>query len=279
MMQKERNPAVIWKLRHPAKAKQKKNEDEFFALWGEKSQFKTVMRQLEKKAGVVFKDRFLLFEALTHKSAVYGRTKGGVTRGQDLSCNERLEFLGDAVLGLAISTELMKRFPNHPEGELSKMRASLVNEDSLATTAKKLDLGSCLLLGKGEKRAGGREKPSLLANTFEAFLGAIFLDRGFAVAQKLVNRLFSNTFEGEPENLPDEDFKTRLQELTQGLFHAIPQYNVEVESGPDHNKMFEVTAVMGGEVIGHGEGPSKKKASQMAAKNAFLKLSSSQKKR
>lgn len=216
---------------------------------------------LQEELGYSFSDPALLLRCLTHVS--YGGGKGG-------EHNEVLELLGDAVLSLAITDLLMRRFPGKSEGDLSKMRASLVNAETLAGKAIKLDLGALLRMGKGEERSGGRGKESILAGAFEALLGGIYWDGGYEAPRRIVERYFTSDV-GE-RNLGLQDYKTRLQEISQMLFHAPPAYRLVAESGPDHEKRFVTEILIAGKVMGRGEGRSKKQAEQEAAKRALEEL-------
>jgi ribonuclease-3 len=222
--------------------------------------------QLQQSIGYVFRQPRLLDEALTHTSHVNETKDKG---GKD---NERLEFLGDAVLALVVSEYLADSFPDCAEGELSKLKARLVSETSLATAARRLDLGSRLRLGRGEELTQGREKSSLLANTLEAIIAAIYLDGGLEPARAFTLRTFAQDLQDlrdaeEPAGL--QDYKTRLQEWCQKRFETLPQYVTVREFGPDHQKTFEVELTVRGNVIGVGVGRSKKEAEQMAAKQAL----------
>ncbi len=219
---------------------------------------------LQKQLGYAFSDPALLERCLTHVS--YGR-------GKEDSHNETLEFLGDAVLDLAISDVLMRRFPEKSEGDLSKMRASLVNAAALAGKATQLNLGELLRMGKGEERSGGRKKKSILAGAFEALLGGIYWDGGYEPARRVVECYFSSDI--EERQLGQHDYKTRLQEISQMLFHAPPVYRLVAESGPDHEKRFVTEIIIGGEVLGRGEGQSKKQSEQEAASKALAHLQQS----
>lgn len=185
--------------------------------------------------------------------------------------NETLEFLGDAVLALAVSDLLMGRFPGAREGELSKMRAALVNEDVLARKARQLDLGRWLCLGRGEEKSGGRDKPSILASAYEAVLGAIYLDAGYEPARAVVEAHFESDV-SERTTVASRDYKTQLQELTQRLFRETPSYTLVQESGPDHEKRFVSEILIGGVTRGRGIGRSKKTAEQAAAMEALAHL-------
>ncbi|KKR69649.1 MAG: Ribonuclease 3 [Candidatus Woesebacteria bacterium GW2011_GWA2_40_7b] len=212
-----------------------------------------------------FKDAALLDLALTHRSWV--NEHKGVR-----SSNERLEFLGDAVLEFVVSKELYKKFPGEEEGYLTALRANLVNTVSLAGVAKKLDLGPLLNLSKGEEESGGRANPSLLADTVEAIIGAIFIDRGILDAEKFITEsLLVETEKRASEPLKDP--KSLLQEHVQSKSFPAPKYQVVEENGPDHDKKFVVEVIVSGQVWGRGEGKSKSVAEQEAAKNALAKAS------
>jgi ribonuclease III len=223
----------------------------------EKRQFEALQREL----GYRFNDPSVLVRAVTHVSSQ--RNKSG-------SHNEVLEFLGDAVLDLAISDLLMHRFPDKSEGDLSRMRAGLVNSAVLAEKANGLKLGSLLFLGKGEERSGGRGKPSILAGAFEALLGAVYQDGGYEPARRLVERFFA--MDVQVKQLGQQDYKTRLQEISQMLFREPPVYRIISESGPDHEKRFVTEIAVGGKVLGKGEGRSKKQSEQEAALKALTQL-------
>jgi ribonuclease-3 len=219
------------------------------------------LNRLQQELGYTFKDPALLVRSLTHVS--YDRQK---SEGH----NEVLEFLGDAVLDLAVSDLLIRRNPDKPEGVLSKMRAALVNSAVLAEKANQLGLAPMLRIGKGEELSGGRAKASILAGAFEALLGAIYRDGGFAAVLTVVERYFDRDV--TTEKLGQHDYKTRLQEISQMLFHAPPIYRVVSESGPDHDKYFTTEITVGGKALGTGEGRSKKQAEQQAAKRALRQL-------
>ncbi len=186
--------------------------------------------------------------------------------------NERLEFLGDAVLGLVVTNHLFRTYPNLPEGELAKMRASVVNSALLAEVATGLDVGDALLLGKGEGQSGGREKPSILADAMEALIGAMYLDCGLDAAAALVMRLLGERIEEAAEGPGGQDYKTRLQELCARRFDVLPRYQV-TDEGPDHAKLFDALVLVSGQVRGTGHGRSKKQAEQAAARVAWQRLS------
>ncbi len=196
-------------------------------------------------------------------------------RPLDLPWNERLEFLGDAVLGLCVSRRLMENGRLLAEGELSRIRAALVNEESLAEVARRLELGKYLVMGKGASLSGGRDRHSLLADALEAMIGAVFVDAGYAAADALCGIFFDEVLSGDLTLLVQMDFKTMLQELTQEQMKLTPSYEVISETGPDHDKIFEVKVLVHGDELGRGHGGSKKRASQEAARHAVERLRSS----
>jgi ribonuclease III len=206
----------------------------------------------------------LLERALTHRSYAY--ENGG------LPTNERLEFLGDSVLGLIVTDTLFRGYPDLPEGQLAKLRAAVVNMRALAGVARGLHLGSYVLLGKGEEGTGGRDKSSILADTLEAVLGAVYVDCGLAEASALVHRLFDPVIASSARLGAGLDWKTSLQELTAAEILGVPEYHVE-ESGPDHQKSFRAWVRIGGRTYGEGEGRSKKEAEQQAAEAAWTLIS------
>jgi ribonuclease-3 len=221
---------------------------------------------LETKLGYSFKDQTLLIQALTHKSFA------NEYRSESSGHNERLEFLGDTVLDFLVSDILMRLCPESQEGELSKLRAVIVSEPNLSETARALDFGVHLLLGKGEEQTGGREKSSLLANAVEAVIAAIYLDGGLEDAYRFIRDNFEPQIKALVANGLTHDYKTDLQEQCQSIFGALPKYTVVGESGPDHQKLFEVEIFAGGSALGRGVGKSKKEAEQMAAKEALERL-------
>jgi ribonuclease-3 len=224
------------------------------------------LRELEAYLGYRFADLALLDNALTHRSFV--NENGGLA----LKDNERLEFLGDAVLELTVSDMLMMKFPDHAEGELSKLRASVVNEQPLAELARRFRIGEFLLLGRGEETSCGRMKPSLLANAFESIVAAMYLDGGFDRTAAFIGRLFEPLIEEGAMPVLYRDYKTAIQEICQNRFHEIPRYIVLSESGPDHDKRFEIGLVLGERVIATGKGRNKKEAEQKAARAAREEL-------
>jgi ribonuclease-3 len=217
---------------------------------------------LAQRLGHRFEDLALLDQALRHSSYAHENPGAGVS-------NERLEFLGDAVLDLTVSTLLLARFPQSSEGDLSRARAALVNARQLATLARGLGLGAYLLVGRSEERQDGRGKPSLLADGLEAVLAAVYLDGGFAAVASLTERWFSPLLETA---LPGRDFKTSLQELAQARYKALPSYHLLAESGPGHAKHFQVEVRLNGVPLARGEGCSKKQAAQRAARLALEQL-------
>jgi ribonuclease-3 len=214
--------------------------------------------------GIRFADPELLRTALTHRSFSFEQGR--------VPTNERLEFLGDAVLGLVIAELGFRAFPELSEGELAKLRAATVNMTVLAEVARSLELGELILLGRGEELSGGRHKPSILADSMEAVLGAMFLDGGMGPTRDLIERLFWPHVQAYVRGEGDRDYKTTLQELAAQDLGRLPEYQV-VERGPDHSKEFTATVSLGGRELGRGTGRSKKEAEQRAAKEAHLRLS------
>jgi ribonuclease III len=206
----------------------------------------------------------LLERALMHRSFAY--ENGG------LPTNERLEFLGDSVLGLIVTDTLFRSYPDLPEGHLAKLRAAVVNMRALAAVARGLELGSYVRLGKGEEGTGGRDKSSILADTLEAVIGAVYLDQGLDAADALVHRLFDPVIARSARLGAGLDWKTSLQELTAAEMLGAPEYHVE-ESGPDHQKSFRAYVRIGNKTYGVGEGRSKKEAEQQAAEAAWNAIS------
>jgi len=217
---------------------------------------------LEQQIVHQFREPRLCEQALTHKSWANENQVPG------RSHNERLEFLGDAVLSLVVSDLLMKRHPNSPEGELSKTRAAVVNEAGLARVAESLSLGQWIFLGKGEEQAGGRSKPSILADTLEALIGSVYVDAGFDAAYRSVEALFVERLL-EAQNVAGRDYKSRLQELSQAHLKLAPTYIVVAQTGPEHETTFEVAAHIGSREYARATGRSKKAAEQAAAAQAF----------
>lgn len=219
-------------------------------------------RELQETLNYRFSNLNLLEEALRHSSYVNEQP------GSTLRDNERLEFLGDAVLNLVIGHLLMQSFPQLLEGDLSRIRANMVNETQLAEIARGIDLGSYLQLGKGELQNNGRDKSSLLANAFEAVMAAVFLDNGLDAAAAVIQHHFNDLVAAAPSSVIGQDYKSRLQEEVQSTFREIPQYRVIDESGPDHDKIFTVS-MSAGKIQTQGTGKSKKSAEQDAARNGL----------
>jgi len=213
-------------------------------------------KALDRALGVRFRDGTLRETALTHRSYAFEQELG--------VNNERLEFLGDAVLGVVVTDMAFREFLDMPEGELAKLRAAIVNMTALADVSRDLGLGEFVLLGKGEEMSGGRDKASILADVLEAVLGAVYLDRGLETTRKLIERLFRPRMVAYVRGEGGRDYKTMLQEL--------PEYRI-VERGPDHQKEFTATVHLSGEAWGTGTGRSKKEAEQQAAHEAYRELS------
>ncbi|MGD9158966.1 MAG: ribonuclease III [Desulfobacteraceae bacterium] len=222
--------------------------------------------ELYKKLNYQFTSTDTIEEALRHSSYV------NENRDLKLNDNERLEFLGDAVLDLAVSHILMERFADLREGDLSKYRATVVNENSLCRIARGLDLGDNILLGKGEEMTNGREKPSILANTMEAVLGALYLDAGFEKTKEIISLLFMPLINNIKSKKSSNDHKSTLQEYTQNHLKILPEYLLIDESGLPHKKTFKVAVKIGEELMAEGIGRSKKEAEQKAAREAFYCL-------
>jgi len=220
------------------------------------------MTTLEEKLGYEFRDPALLENALTHSSCA------NESRGRRQS-NERLEFLGDSILGMVVADHLYRNHPDLPEGELTRTRAALVCEDSLVEVAEALHLGEYLHLGKGEEAGGGRERPSIIADAVEAVLAAVYLDGGIGSARKLIQKFI---LDREAEKSASRDYKTALQELVQRESGQVLGYQLIGAEGPDHAKIFSVEVDLNGIPIGQGRGRSKKEAEQNAAKAAIEKL-------
>jgi ribonuclease-3 len=225
------------------------------------------VRSLQERLRYTFKKQELLDLALTHRSFAH---ENPATEGGD---NERLEFLGDAVLNLILSRLLYEAYPDRTEGELSRLRAGLVNERQLKKLAETLELGDRLRLGKGEAQTGGRQKDSLLADALEAVLGAVYLEGGYPAAWRVIEGLYAPLLQAAPSGpISDQDCKTQLQEYCQGRSKTTPVYETVREEGPDHRKRFFVLVRLGSECIGRGQGRSKKEAEQAAARMALERL-------
>lgn len=222
--------------------------------------------RLEEKLGYVFRDRTLLQLALAHRSFAFEQAR------KPASDNERLEFLGDAVIDLAVGHALFARYPDMREGEMTRLRALLVRESHLAEVATALGLGDFILLGRGEESSRGRAKPSILSSAYEAVIGALFEDGGYAVAAAFINRHFLPLLDSQRQKLLQADAKSRLQEILQDSYSEAPTYLLDSAEGPDHRKTFSVSVCFRGVVLARGQASSKKEAEQAAAAEALLKL-------
>ena len=223
-----------------------------------------MLSELERGLGYTFRDKSLLKNALTHSSYA------NENREQHLADNERLEFLGDSILGFVVADCLYRKFPDKPEGELTRIRADLVCERNLAHAAAAIRLGSFLLLGHGEDQGGGRERDSIVSDAMESVIAASYMDGGFAAAKGIIERLIlSDVPAGRPHNF---DYKTALQELVQRKKDQVLHYELTGESGPDHDKQFSVRVLLNGQPCGAGSGSSKKRAEQAAAEAAIETL-------
>lgn len=225
-----------------------------------------ILKEFQERIGVFFTNKHLLNMALTHPTYVFEHRK------IQHHHNQRLEFLGDAVLGMIVAEQLYKTYPNQPEGYLTKLRASLVCETALANYARKHKIGSALLLGRGEAISGGRQRPSILADAYEALIGAIYLDSGLEKAREFVLRDIKNFITGEGL-WSNRDYKTLLQELVQKHHEENVSYIILDATGPDHDKRFVAGVNFRGRLMAQGKGKSKKEAEQEAARMAFYKLS------
>ncbi len=220
-----------------------------------------MINKLETAIGYQFRNITLLQNALSHSSYANERWH------DSLKSNERLEFLGDSVLGMVVAEHLYRTFPNRPEGELTRMRADMVCEKTLAKVANSLDLGRHLLLGKGEEQGGGRGRESILADAVESVIAACYLDGGMTAAVQFIQKFILVNV--PVTKLHNADYKTALQELVQQKKNQVLSYNLVGESGPDHDKQFRVELTLNGEVVGTGIGSSKKRAEQAAAQKAL----------
>lgn len=223
-----------------------------------------MIKDLETALGYQFHNITLLQNALTHSSYANERWR------DPLASNERLEFLGDSILGMVVAEHLYKTFPNRPEGELTRIRADMVCERSLAEIAGRLSLGQHLMLGHGEEQGGGRTRASILADAVESIIAAAFLDGGMDASRGIISRFLLTELPGKKPN--NADYKTMLQELVQQKKNQTISYRLTGETGPDHNKQFTVELLLNGQPVGNGIGTSKKRAEQDAAKNAIEKL-------
>ena len=219
--------------------------------------------QLEDQLRLKFKDRRLLKQALIHRSYINELKK------KEWDHNERLEYLGDAVLELVVTEYLFTNYPQYKEGELTSFRAATVRTTSLAETAKELELGNFLYLSKGEERTGGRSRPYILANTFESILGAIYLDKGFEEVKDFITRILLPKVNNIINKRTDIDSKSKLQELSQELYYDTPTYLMDSAVGPDHAKVFTMSVMIDDRIFGTGIGKNKQEAEENAAKNAI----------
>ena len=226
---------------------------------------KNILR-LQERLGYQFGDRRVLLQSLTHTSYGYEYLQDETVAMRD---NERLEFLGDAILDLVVSDILLEAFPNANEGQLSKMRAAVVNERTLASVARSIGLQDCVRLGKGEAQSKGNEKPSILSSTLEALIAAVYLDGGFNAVYPVVRHLFAPLFIEERDLIAFYDHKTQLQEMVQARWKVTPSYHLLRTEGPDHAKVFEVEVRISGKKLATATGNSKKEAEQNAAKSAI----------
>jgi ribonuclease III len=222
------------------------------------------VEDLDRAIGIAFNDPSLREAALTHRSYAF-------EHGLRVT-NERLEFLGDSVLGLVVTDMAYRSYPDLPEGSLAKLRAAIVNMTALADVARSLGLGRIVLLGKGEEQSGGRDKSSILADALEAVFGAVYLDQALSIATELIERLFRPRMEAYVRGEGDRDYKTILQEVASQTLRSMPDYRIQ-ERGPDHQKEFTATVFLSGEPLGVGTGRSKKEAEQQAAREAHRRLS------
>jgi ribonuclease III len=229
--------------------------------------FGSELEPLERRIGYRFRDRGLLEHALTHRSRVHEDASGGVFD------NESMEFLGDSVLGFVIADMLFRQFPQHNEGQKSKLKASIVSATSLARLGEKIDLGAFLILGRGEEKTGGRLKHALIADCYEALIAAIYLDGGIEPARGFIERQFADLIEEARRTGAHaaftEDYKSALQEWLQSHDRGLPSYRLAAEIGPAHRRRFDVEVVINGEPIARAEGKTKKEAAQAAAKQAL----------
>jgi ribonuclease III len=230
----------------------------------------TIVDESTQIAGVQFRDHTLLLRALTHRSYLNEHPE------ETLEDNERLEFLGDAILSLITARYLYNRYPEHREGELTRLRAALVRRETLAFFAEQIDLGEHLLLGRGEEESGGRDRPAILCDVFEAFVGALYLDQGYDTAEAFMQPFIQNALATELSDALHKDPRSELQELTQARFQVTPRYHTVAEQGPDHAKEFLVEVCIGGVSVGHGRGASKQTAAKGAAAHALERVRNAQ---
>jgi ribonuclease-3 len=234
--------------------------------------FGSEFEPLERRIAYRFRDRGLLEHALTHRSRVHEDASGGVFD------NESMEFLGDSVLGFVIADMLFRQFPQHNEGQKSKLKASIVSAASLARLGERMGLGEFLILGRGEEKTGGRRKHALIADCYEALIAAIYLDGGIDAAEAFIHRQFADLIEEARRTGAHaaftEDYKSALQEWLQSHDRGLPSYRLAAEEGPAHRRVFDVEVLVNGEPIARAEGKSKKEAAQAAARKALERLTS-----
>ncbi len=226
----------------------------------------TTPQDIMEHLGITFKNPRLLLRALTHRSYLNEHP-------ETLQDNERLEFLGDAVLDFVVGAWLYNHFPEMAEGDLTQMRAALVRTEQLAVFGEELELGPVLRLGHGEEETGGRTRDAMLCAAYEAIVGALYLDSGVVAVENFISRYLEDAADEIFQNQKDQDPKSRLQEYVQSQGHPIPQYKVVAEEGPDHAKTFMVEVHVNGQVAGHGSGASKRRASKIAAQDALKNMS------
>lgn len=229
-------------------------------------QVKTFIQLLEKIIGEPLKEPKRIDNAFIHRSYTNEFQRNST------ETNERLEFLGDAVLDMVVTEELMKKFPTDSEGTLSKFRSMLVNEKTLAIVSKNISIGNYLKLGKGEELSKGRDKPSILSDTFEAVVGAIYLSNGMKASSTFILHVLGHLIDKVGAQIHKQDYKTTLQEMSQSLLKTIPRYQIAFQEGPDHSRTFETEVLILDQVMGRGKGRSKKESEQLAAKAAIEKL-------
>lgn len=224
------------------------------------------IKEVEEVINIKFNNKSLLKQALTHTSYAHESFNDKSFH------NERLEFLGDAVLELIISQYLYESFPELPEGELTKLRANIVCEASLVKGAQKINLGRYIFLGKGELSMGGRERPSILADALESLIGSLYVDQGYNIAKRKALELLGSVIDEIEKGIINKDYKTLVQEYFQRINYSTPRYEIVKETGPDHDKVFEAQVVVNNQVLGKGKGKSKKEAEQSAACMAWDRL-------
>ncbi len=222
-------------------------------------------QELAKRLGLEITDWLLLSRALTHRSFLNEHPEA-------LEDNERLEFLGDAVLDFVVGSWLYHQFPEMPEGDLTRMRSALVHTEQLAVFAEQIGLGRAMRLGRGEDQAGGRTRPALLCDTFEALVGALYLDRGIKAVNEFLEELLIEATEDILLHNKNEDSKSLFQEWAQSQGYLAPSYVTRNSYGPDHSKVFQVEVLLNGEPYGRGEGPSKQAAAKIAAQQALIRI-------